>query len=44
MLGYGVKDYFRTIEVSINGFDGVFHDVLNTKGCCHMEDDIGFGN
>ena len=41
MFGSCVENYFRTVEVTVDGFDGVFHDVLNAKGCGHVKDDVG---
>ena len=40
VLGCGMENNFGTIEVSVDGFDGVFHDVFNAKGCSHVEDNI----
>ena len=37
-----MENYFRTVEVTVDGFDGVFHDVLNAKGCGHVKDGVGF--
>ena len=42
MFGCCVENYFRSCEVAVDGFDGVFHDVLNAKSCGHMEDGVGF--
>ena len=37
-----MENYFRSCEVAVDGFDGVFHDVLDAKGCSHVEDGVGF--
>ena len=42
MFCSGVENYFRSREVAVDGFDGVFHDVLNAKGGSHMKDGVGF--
>ena len=41
MFGGCVENYFRAVEVTVDRFDGVFHDVLNAKGCGHVKDDVG---
>lgn len=40
MCSGGVENDFGTREVAVDGFDGVFHDVLNAKGCGHMKDGV----
>ena len=42
MFGSCVENNFRTVEVTVNGLDGVFHDVLNAQSCSHVKDDVGF--
>ena len=42
MFGGCVENNFRAVEVTVDGFDGVFHDVLNAKSCSHVKDNVGF--